>query len=182
MLKLLLAKLLRISKRAPCFAARGINVILPVDGEFGEADQIRFGNNIYLGPGASFWATGGITVDDNVIFGPRVTIHSSNHRYEGAEALPYDGVTILRPVHICQNVWVGANVLIAPGVTVQEGAVIAMGAVLTKDVPAGAIVGGNPAKIIKYRDMERYERLKAEGRFYLKLKAEGNMTWEKIRG
>ena len=91
-------------------------------------------------------------------------------------------MTILRPVRICQNVWVGANTLVAPGVTVHEGAVVAMGSVLTKDVPAGAIVGGNPAKVIKYRDMERYERLKAEGKFYLKLKSEGEMTWERVSG
>ena len=169
-------------KTPPRFGSRGENVQLPADAEFGEPENLFFGKNIYLGPGASLWATGTITIEDNVIFGPRVTIHSSNHRYEGGEALPYDGVTILRPVRICQNVWVGANTLVAPGVTVHEGAVVAMGSVLTKDVPAGAIVGGNPAKVIKYRDMERYERLKAEGKFYLKLKSEGEMTWERVSG
>ena len=149
--------------------------------EFGEPENIYFGSDIYIGPGASFWATGDLRIDNNVIFGPRVTIHTSNHRYEGAGALPYDGVTILKPVHIYPNVWVGANTLIAPGVTINEGAVIAMGSVVTKEVPAGAIVGGNPARVLKFRDMERYEKLKTEKKFYLKLKSLGKMTWGKVR-
>lgn len=164
------------------FGKVGTNVILPENGEFGDAPNIVFGDNIYVGPGASFWATGGLQIDDNVIFGPNVVIHTSNHRYDEAESIPYDGVTILRPVHVCQNVWIGANVLITPGVTINEGAVVAMGAVITKDVPSGAVVGGNPAKILKYRNMERYEKLKTEGKFYLKMKAEGKMHWERVLG
>lgn len=157
------------------FGAVGENVQFMVNCEFGQPGNIRLGNHIYIGPGASFWATGGIDVEDNVIFGPRVVIHTSNHRYEEAEALPCDGVTILRPVRICTNVWVGANVLIVPGVTVHEGAVIGLGSVVTKDVPACAVVGGNAAKILKHRNKERYERLKSERMFYLRLKAEGRI-------
>jgi maltose O-acetyltransferase len=171
-----------LKKMRKRFAGIGINVILSEDCEFGLPENIRLGSNIYIGPGASFWATGGLQIDDNVIFAPRVIIHTSNHRYEEATALPYDGVTILRPVHICENVWIGANALIVPGVTINEGAVVAMGSVVVKDVPMGAIVGGNPAKVIKYRDLVQYEKLKTEGKFYLKLKAEGKMTWEKVRG
>ncbi len=60
----------------------------------------------------------------------------------------------MKPVTIKHDVWVGANVLILGGVTVGNGAVIAAGAVVTKDVPDYAIVGGVPAKIIKYRFSE----------------------------
>ena len=49
------------------------------------------------------------------------------------------------------DVWIGANVTILPGVTINDGAIVAAGAIVTKDVPAFAIVGGNPAKIIRYR-------------------------------
>ncbi|MBD1573274.1 CatB-related O-acetyltransferase [Vibrio sp. S17_S38] len=54
-------------------------------------------------------------------------------------------------VSIENDVWIGANVSIMPGVTISNGAIIATGAVVTKDVPAYAIVGGIPAKIIRYR-------------------------------
>ncbi len=56
---------------------------------------------------------------------------------------------ICKPVRICKNAWIGAGATILPGVTVGENAVVAAAAVVTKDVPANAIVGGNPAKLIK---------------------------------
>lgn len=160
-------KIKRFKKR---FKSIGANVDLSLDGIYAHAENISIGNYVYIGPEPYIFAPGGLTIGDNTIIGPRVNIHTSNHRYEDAEALPYDGVTILKPVHICENVWIGANVLIVPGVTINEGAVVAMGSVVTKDVPKCAIVGGNPAVIKKYRNMERYERLKAEGKFYMKIK------------
>ena len=51
------------------------------------------------------------------------------------------------------------NVCITPGVYIDEGAIVAMGAVVTKDVPKCAIVGGNPARVLKYRDIQHYDRL-----------------------
>jgi acetyltransferase-like isoleucine patch superfamily enzyme len=51
------------------------------------------------------------------------------------------------------------NVCITPGVYIHEGAIVAMGAVVTKDVPKCAIVGGNPARVLKYRDIQHYDRL-----------------------
>ena len=56
-----------------------------------------------------------------------------------------------KPVVIGNDVWIGANVIILPGVEIKDGAVIAAGAVVTRNVPAYAIVGGVPAKILKYR-------------------------------
>lgn len=56
---------------------------------------------------------------------------------------------------INDDVWIGLNAIICSGVTIGQGAVIAAGAIVTKDVPPYAIVGGNPAKIIKYRFEQR---------------------------
>lgn len=57
--------------------------------------------------------------------------------------------SVMRPIHICSGVWIGARSIILKGVTIGEGAVIGMGSVVTKDVPSRVIVAGNPARIIK---------------------------------
>ena len=113
-----------------------------------------------------------ITIGNGTILAHKVEILTLNHNYDSndLQSLPYDKEYILKLVVISENVWVGSNVLIVPGVTVGEGAVIGMGAVVTKDVPAYAIVGGNPAKVLKYRNKEIYEKLKGEDEIYLKSK------------
>jgi len=108
---------------------------------------------------------GGVTIGSYVHIGHGFCVYSSNHNYESDTSIPYDEVDILKPVGIGDCVWMGANVSIVPGVTIGEGAIVGMGAVVTRDVPAGAIVGGNPAKVIGSRDMGTYFRLKREGKF-----------------
>ena len=62
--------------------------------------------------------------------------------------------------------WFGNRVLVLGGVKIGEGSILAAGAVVCKDVPPLAIVGGNPARIIKFRDKEHFEKLKAEKKFH----------------
>ncbi|MDW5562376.1 MAG: acyltransferase [Methanomassiliicoccus sp.] len=145
-----------------------------------EPQNIKIGNHVYIGPESYIWAIGGVTIQENVIIGPRVVIHSSNHNYEG-EMIPYDNITFLKEVRINRNVWIGSNVVICPGVTIGEGAVVGMGSVVTKDIPALAIVGGNPAKIIKMRDENKYQDLVRKNKLYLKLKREGKVETKYIR-
>lgn len=87
------------------------------------------------------------------------------HNYEG-EAIPYDETIISKDVIIEDNVWLGNRVIILPGVTIQEGAIVQAGSTVVKDVPSCAIVGGHPAKVFKYRDVQHYNQLKAEGKFH----------------
>ena len=95
-------------------------------------------------------------------------IITQNHNYEG-EMIPYDNTYIYKDVNIGECVWFGNRVIVTGNVTIGEGAIIAAGSVVCKDVPPLAIVGGNPAKVIKYRDKEHYYKLKAEGKFNLPL-------------
>nr|WP_161980724.1 DapH/DapD/GlmU-related protein [Streptococcus sp. S784/96/1] len=64
-----------------------------------------------------------------------------------------DDILVLRcqPVVIGKKVWIGEGVKVMPGVTIGDHAILASGAVVTKDVPANAIVGGNPAKLIRMK-------------------------------
>lgn len=73
--------------------------------------------------------------------------------------------TSRRNVIIDDFVWLGSNVIISGNVHIGEGAIVAVGSVVVKDVPPYAIVGGNPAKVIKYRNIEQFEQLKKEGKF-----------------
>lgn len=130
-----------------------------------DADKIEIGNNVRIGKNATLSGYGGIKIGNNVSFAQDCIIWSSNHNYYSPNALPFDRGSTMRPVIIGDNVWIGARVTIVPGVNVGEGSVIAMGAVVTKDVPVGAVVGGNPAKVLKFRDLKRYEELKTDNKF-----------------
>ena len=58
--------------------------------------------------------------------------------------------TVSRPIRLCGNVWIGAGAIVLPGVTVGENAIVGAGAVVTRDVPPNAVMGGNPARLIKF--------------------------------
>jgi acetyltransferase-like isoleucine patch superfamily enzyme len=124
-------------------------------------ENIIIGNDVHLGPNAYLDATGNIEIGNGVIFGPHVTIYTRSHNYDSEclEALPFDQKMVVAPVIINEFVWVGTKVIILPGVTIGKGAVIAASAVVTKDVPEYAVVGGNPAKVLKYRNKDRFEEL-----------------------
>lgn len=101
---------------------------------------------------------GKVTIGDYFHSGKECLIVNQNHNYEG-EMIPYDHTYILKEVVIGKCVWFGHRVIVMGGVKIGDGAIIAAGSVVTKDVPKCAIVGGNPAKIIKYRDIKHYEEL-----------------------
>lgn len=92
-------------------------------------------------------------------------IISANHNYEGCE-IPYDSTYIAKEIDIGDFVWFGNRVTVIGNVRIGEGAIIGACSVVTSDVPPLAIVGGNPAKVIKYRDKEHFYKLKSEGKYH----------------
>ncbi|WP_421879112.1 DapH/DapD/GlmU-related protein [Marinoscillum sp.] len=107
--------------------------------------NIRLGKNVFINHECSFLDIGGITIEDEVMVGPRVNISSENHPTEIATRKTMVPAKVL----IKRNAWIGAGATILPGVTIGENSVIAAGAVVTKDVPDNVLVGGVPAKLIK---------------------------------
>ncbi len=122
------------------------------------------GRNISFN-GFKVFGVGHLTIGNNFHSGQDCMVFTSNHNYDHGEAIPYDHTSIVKDVVIEDNVWFGARVLVLGGVTVGEGAIIQAGAVVIKDVPKYSIVGGNPAKVIKQRDVKHYLRLKNEKKF-----------------
>lgn len=113
--------------------------------EFGR--NIRIGNNFYANFDCVMLDGGSIEIGDDVLFGPRVGIYTSNHAKDAAERAA--GGCYARPVKIGNRVWIGAGVHINQGVTIGDGAIVGSGSVVTKDIPAGVIAAGVPCRIIR---------------------------------
>ncbi len=134
-------------------------------------ENIVIGDYVHIQPDCKFYGQGGgITIETGTIFSTDVYIFSRNHLYnaDDLQYVPYDTRFITAPVHIGKYVWVGARAMIMAGVTVGDGAVIAAGAVVTKNVPAYSVVAGNPAKVVKERNKDIFDRLVAEDKGYIK--------------
>lgn len=110
--------------------------------------------------------SGGVYIGKYFHTGRGLTIFSSNHIYDNDNFIPYDNKSINKKVIINDFVWFGSNVTIVPGVIIGEGAVVGAGSVVTKDVPKYAVVGGNPAKIIKFRNIDKFLKLKEQKKFF----------------
>jgi len=132
----------------------------------GDLQCFRIAATSHLKSATFIECSGGVVIGEYFHVGRGLTIFSTNHNYLHGTRIPYDNVPIDGPVEIGDFVWCGANVTIMPGVTIGEGAVIAGGSVVTRNVPRMAVVGGNPARVIKYRDGSHFEALKSSGRFF----------------
>ena len=117
------------------------------------------GHNIIYGRGIYRCGKGGIKIGKYSQIAEGAYMIATNHNYKDAEMLPFGDKGYCYSIDIGKYVWIGANVTIGPGVKVGDGAIIALGSVVTKSVPKCAIVGGNPAKIIGWRDIEKFDKL-----------------------
>ena len=113
--------------------------------------DLVLGDNSGIGRGSVI--AGGVSIGKDVMMGPECYIYTRNHSFSSLDKpMRLQGYEKGRPVVIEDDVWIGARVTILPGVRVGKGAVIGAASVVTKDVPQYAVVGGNPAKILKFRN------------------------------
>lgn len=111
---------------------------------------LRTGSNCTLNPFCVIRG-GTITLGDGVRIGAHTSILAFNHGMADPDVEVFRQPMSEKGISIGNDVWIGSNVTIVDGVTVGDKAVIAAGAVVTKDVPSGAVVGGNPARLLKWR-------------------------------
>ncbi|QEK11447.1 acyltransferase [Crassaminicella thermophila] len=144
------AKKLRYFLCKGLFKETGKNVNIEHGAFFGKGSDITIGDN--SGLGIDCRVSGPLKIGKNVMMGPEVMIYTSNHRIDDLDKpIIMQGETPKELVEIEDDVWIGARAIILPGIKIGKGAVVAAGAIVTKDVPKFAVVGGNPAKIIKFR-------------------------------
>ncbi len=106
--------------------------------------NINIGKRVFINMGCTFQDWGGITIGDDCLIGHNCTICTVNHDKNP----DMRGNMVCSPVKIGDKVWIGANVTILPGVSIGDGAIIAAGAVVTRNVDAGTIAAGVPARMI----------------------------------
>lgn len=109
-----------------------------------ESGRIELGDGIVMSRGVHVVAYAGVTIGEGTMIGEYASIRDANHRRDGAD-LRHAGHDA-RPITIGRQVWIGRGAIVLPGVSIGDSAVIGANAVVSRDVPAGAVVGGVPAR------------------------------------
>lgn len=166
-----------MKKGMDCIARTGIkhkkNIYFepPFHCEYGS--HIEVGENFYANVNCIMLDVGKITIGDNVLFGPNVSIYTAGHPIHPESR--NSGYEYGIPVTIGSNVWIGGSCVILPGVSIGNNVVIGAGSVVTKDIPDNVCAAGNPCGIIR-------EITDADRPFYFKDRRFDDEIWEKISG
>lgn len=126
------------------FAAVGNDVFIEAPFHCSYGINIHLGARVYLNAGCTILDSGRVTIGDGSMLGPGVQIYCAEHHKD--VTLRAQGIEIARPVAVGADVWIGGGAIILGGVTIGDGAIVGAGSVVTRDVPAGATVAGNPAR------------------------------------
>jgi maltose O-acetyltransferase len=146
-----LGKYLRGAICKRLFRSCGKNINIEKGAYFDTGWELEIGNN--SGIGVNCVVPYNIKIGNEVMMGPDVVIIGKNHRFDSIEIpMRIQGYNESTPVRIEDDVWIGTRAIILPGIKIEKGAIIGAGAVVTKDVPPFAICGGNPARVIRFRN------------------------------
>lgn len=130
----------------------GRNSIIECTGVIRELGEgLIIGDNVGIAPNAFIAVRGIVEIGENTIFGPGVSIHAENHVFSDIDKpIRLQGAT-RKGISIGSDCWVGSKAVILDGSSIGNGCIIAAGAVVNKCFPDNTIIGGVPAKIIKFR-------------------------------
>lgn len=113
--------------------------------EFGK--NITIGNDVYINFGCTLLDCGQISIGNNTLIGPNVSMYSANHSLDADERIA--GALIPKDIHIGNRVWIGGGSIILAGVRVGDNSVIGAGSVVSRDIPAGVVATGNPCRVLR---------------------------------
>ncbi len=147
------------------FCSIGENVVIDKNVSINMPERVILKDRALIHSGAIINSTGGLCVGVNSGIGYNNIIFTAQHQHRDAETIPFNNIGELKPVIIEDYVTMGFGVMVLPGVRIGEGAIIGMGSVVTKNVPPLAIVLGNPAEVLMYRDKKHYDKCKDENKF-----------------
>lgn len=119
----------------------------------GEDDtRLDLGNRVIVNVGCYLSGEGGLSLADDVIVGPHARLLSAGHGIDGGDPVIWKNPLTGAPIVVESGAWIGGGATVLPGVRIGRGAVVGAGSVVTRDVPPFAIVGGNPARLLRYRE------------------------------
>lgn len=148
-----LPRKLRYYSAKQLFDRCGTNVNVERGADFGTGSGISIGSNSGIGINAHL--RGPLEIGNDVMMGPDVIILTHNHSFDDLSMPMWKQGSSTKKVTIGNDVWIGTRVIILSGIKIGNGVIVAAGSIVTKDIPDFAIVGGNPARIIKYRSDEK---------------------------
>ncbi|CAH0993311.1 2,3,4,5-tetrahydropyridine-2,6-dicarboxylate N-acetyltransferase [Sinobacterium norvegicum] len=158
MIKIIIRKIiarvryLRLKFRSPNFIIDLNNFYCGTGCFVSPKNSIVIGSDFYMGI-ACHLASDAV-IGSDVLFASRVSLVGGDHKIDGITGpIRASGRGEFKTITIEDNVWVGHGAIIMAGVYISSGAVVAAGSVVTKDVSGNAVVGGNPARLIRYREV-----------------------------
>ncbi|MBI3761487.1 MAG: acetyltransferase [Chloroflexi bacterium] len=139
--------------RRVCGMTIGRDTVIALDCHFtgDKLHEIEFGDRVSIPPGAFFVAGAKIKIGDDVVFGHRVELYTSDHDPDDPAFARRDA-----PIVVEDRAFIASRAIILPGVTVGRGAVVAAGSVVTRDVPPFTIVAGVPARVVRDRGAREF--------------------------
>ena len=111
--------------------------------------NIRIGADVFLNFDCVILDVVSVVIDDGAQIGPAVQIYAADHPRDPAARRA--GLEFGRPICIGRNAWIGGGAILLPGVSIGDNAIVGAGSVVTRDVSAGVIVAGNPARRVAKR-------------------------------
>jgi len=116
-------------------------------------ENLSVGDHVYLAPGSVVLAAADVTLADEVMLAYGAVVTDGDHTAAGGSYR--FGPRRNAPVRVERGTWIGANAVVLAGVTVGAGTLVAAGAVASRDLPAGCVAGGSPARVIRAADERR---------------------------
>lgn len=112
--------------------------------------RLEVGDHCWIGDGSQLLSVASITMEDHVALAHEVYLAAGGHDINSATMVPKN-----EPIHIKSGTWIASRAFVGPGVTINEDVVVAAAAVVVRDVEPAVIVGGNPAKTLRPRQIDR---------------------------